>query len=267
MCTAATYKTKDFYFGRTLDYEFSYGEEIVVMPRRFPLDFRFLGKSEEHYAIIGMAHVADDYPMFYDAVNEKGLAMAGLNFVGNAVYREPIAETETDAAHNRAAEGAGTTNLQGEEKPRRVKNVAQFEFISYLLSRCASIAEVRAELADLNLTGTPYSEHFPPAQLHWIIADKDETITVESVAEGLKIYDNPAGVLTNNPPFDLQMFHLNNYRQLSPQQPENRFAPQLPLETYSRGMGAIGLPGDLSSMSRFVRVAFTRAHPKPHAPA
>ena len=125
MCTAATYKTKDFYFGRTLDYEFSYGEEIVVMPRRFPLDFRFLGKSEEHYAIIGMAHVA---------VNEKGLAMAGLNFVGNAVYREPIAETETDAAHNRAAERAGTTNLQGEEKPRRVKNVAQFEFISYLLS-------------------------------------------------------------------------------------------------------------------------------------
>ena len=81
MCTAATYKTKDFYFGRTLDYEFSYGEEIVVMPRRFPLDFRFLGKSEEHYAIIGMAHVADGYPMFYDAVNEKGLAMAGLNFV------------------------------------------------------------------------------------------------------------------------------------------------------------------------------------------
>ena len=260
MCTAATYKTKDFYFGRTLDYEFSYGEEIVVMPRRFPLDFRFLGKSEEHYAIIGMAHVADGYPMFYDAVNEKGLAMAGLNFVGNAVYREPIAETETDAAHNRAAERAGTTNLQGEEKPRRVKNVAQFEFISYLLSRCASIAEVRAELADLNLTGTPYSEHFPPAQLHWIIADKDETITVESVAAGLKIYDNPAGVLTNNPPFDLQMFHLNNYRQLSPQQPENRFAPQLPLVTYSRGMGAIGLPGDLSSMSRFVRVAFTRAH-------
>ena len=233
MCTAATYKTKDFYFGRTLDYEFSYGEEIVVMPRRFPLDFRFLGKSEEHYAIIGMAHVADGYPMFYDAVNEKGLAMAGLNFVGNAVYAQP--------------------------KPDRT-NIAQFEFIPWLLGRCASVAQARTELSKLNLTGTPYSEHFPPAQLHWIIADKDETITVESVAEGLKIYDNPAGVLTNNPPFDLQMFHLNNYRQLSPQQPENRFAPQLPLVTYSRGMGAIGLPGDLSSMSRFVRVAFTRAH-------
>ena len=116
------------------------------------------------------------------------------------------------------------------------------------------------ELAELNLTGTPYNEHFPPAQLHWIIGDKNETITVESVADGLKIYDNPAGVLTNNPPFELQMFHLNNYMNLSPKQPENNFAPQMPLSSYSRGMGALGLPGDLSSMSRFVRVAFTRAH-------
>ena len=260
MCTAATYRTKDFYFGRTLDYEFSYGEEIVVMPRKFPLEFRFLRKSEAHYAIIGMAHVADGYPLFYDAVNEKGLAMAGLNFVGNAVYREPVCETGGSGASDDVEAPTQTTKPYEDRNARRVKNVAQFEFISYLLSRCASVAEVRAELADLNLTGTPYSEHFPPAQLHWIIADKDEAITVESVAEGLKVYDNPAGVLTNNPPFDLQMFNLNNYLQLSPRQPENRFAPQLPLGTYSRGMGAIGLPGDLSSMSRFVRVAFTRAH-------
>ncbi len=260
MCTAATYKTKDFYFGRTLDYEFSYGEEIVVMPRRLPLEFRFLGKSEAHYAIIGMAHVADGYPLFYDAVNEKGLAMAGLNFVGNAVYREPVSETGDSEASDDTEVPKKTTKPYEDRNARRVKNVAQFEFISYLLSRCASVAEVRTELADLNLTGTPYNAYFPPAQLHWLIADKDEAIAVESVAEGLKVYDNPAGVLTNNPPFDLQMFNLNNYLQLSPRQPENRFAPKLPLGTYSRGMGALGLPGDLSSMSRFVRVAFTRAH-------
>lgn len=243
MCTAATYKTKDFYFGRTLDYEFSYGEQIVILPRKFPIPFRFMGTSEKHYAMIGMAHVADGYPMFYDAINEKGLAMAGLNFVGNAVYREPISDK----------------NLKQEEK-KSVKNVAQFEFISWILSKCSSVQEARKELSDLNLTGTPYNEHFPPAQLHWMIADKDEAITVEAVADGLKIYDNPAGVLTNNPPFELQMFYLNNYMNLSPKQPENSFATDLPLGTYSRGMGAMGLPGDLSSMSRFVRVAFTRAH-------
>ena len=87
MCTAATYQTKDFYFGRTLDYEFSYGDEIVVTPRKFPLDFCHMGKCDAHYGMIGMAHVADGYPLYYDAVNEKGVGMAGLNFVGNAVYQ------------------------------------------------------------------------------------------------------------------------------------------------------------------------------------
>ena len=100
MCTAATYKTKDFYFGRTLDYEFSYGDEIVLTPRAFPLDFRHTARRDTHYAILGMAHVADGYPLYYDAMNEKGLCAAGLNFVGNAVYtavlpgRENIAQFE-----------------------------------------------------------------------------------------------------------------------------------------------------------------------------
>lgn len=88
MCTAATYKTKDFYFGRTLDYEFSYGDDVTVTPRNYVFDFRHEGKLESHYAIVGMAHVADGYPLYYDAVNEKGLGMAGLNFVGNAKYQE-----------------------------------------------------------------------------------------------------------------------------------------------------------------------------------
>ena len=79
MCTAATYKTKGFYFGRTLDYEFSYGEEITVAPRNFPFEFRHTGICQSHYAIIGMAHVANNYPLYYDAMNEKGLCMAGLN--------------------------------------------------------------------------------------------------------------------------------------------------------------------------------------------
>ena len=88
MCTAATYKTADFYFGRTLDYEFSYGDEVTVAPRNFPFSFRHMGQIKSHYAIIGMAHIADGYPLFYDAINEKGLGMAGLNFVGNAAYAD-----------------------------------------------------------------------------------------------------------------------------------------------------------------------------------
>ena len=110
----------------------------------------------------------------------------------------------------------------------------------------------------MNLVATPFSEQLPSAQLHWIIADEKSSITVECMADGLHIYDNPVGVLTNNPPFDQQMFMLNNYMNLSPKQPENKFSKDLDFNAYSRGMGALGLPGDLSSASRFAKVAFTK---------
>ena len=231
MCTAATYKTKDFYFGRTLDYEFSYGDEVTITPRNYPLRFRTKGEMKNHYAMIGMAHVTENYPLYYEAVNEKGLGMAGLNFVGNADYKEKV---------------------DGKD------NVAQFEFIPWILSQCTNVDEAQSLIEKMNLINEPFNEKLPVAQLHWIIADKDRAITVESVKEGIKIYDNPVGVLTNNPPFDKQLFALNNYRHLSTKSTENTFAPGLELEQYSRGMGAIGLPGDLSSQSRFIRVAFTK---------
>lgn len=231
MCTAATYRTDDFYMGRTLDYEFSYGEEITVMPRNFPLSFRHGGGTDRHYAIIGMAHVADGYPMFYDAVNEKGLGMAGLNFAASARYSEPE---------------------DGKQ------NVAQFEFIPWVLSQFASLGQARSAIEKINLVGTTYDSRYPAAKMHWIIADKSGAITVEPTEGGLKIYDNAPGVLTNEPPFDMQLFNLNNYMRLSPKQPENSFSDALDLGTYSRGMGGLGLPGDLSSMSRFVRAAFTK---------
>ena len=231
MCTAATYKTKDFYFGRTLDYEFSYGDEITIAPRNYEFNFRKVKKIESHYAMIGMAHVVGDYPLYYDAINEKGLGIAGLNFVGNAYYNECI---------------------EGKD------NIAQFELIPWILGQCESVKEVRELLKNINITNEPFSEKFPLAQLHWIIADKNEAITVESMKDGLKVYDNPVGVLTNNPPFDKQMFELNKYMNLSPKVPKNNFSDKLDMEYYSRGMGAIGLPGDLSSQSRFVRVSFVK---------
>lgn len=231
MCTAATYQTKDFYFGRTLDYDFSYGDEVTIVPRNYIFHFRNMGVMESHYAMIGMAHVAENYPLYYDAVNEKGLGMAGLNFVGNARYCEPKRDKD---------------------------NVATFEFIPWILGQCQNVKEVKELLPRLNLTGVSFSESLPPAQLHWIISDRENTIVVESVETGIKVYDNPVGVLTNNPPFDEQMFQLNNYMGLSPKAPQNCFSDKLALQVYSRGMGALGLPGDLSSQSRFVRAAFVK---------
>ena len=163
MCTAATYQTKDFYFGRNLDYEFPYGEEVCIVPRSFPIPLRHLPALQTHYAMIGMAHVEDGFPLFYDAVNETGLCIAGLNFVGNAAYAEP-----TD----------GKTN------------VAQFELIEWLLGTCRNLEQARRALAGCNLVGTPFSGKLPTAQLHWLIADETGSIVLESTQDGLHIYEN-----------------------------------------------------------------------------
>ena len=235
MCTAITYKTQDTYFGRNLDLELSYGEEVVITPRNYPFTFRHLAPLTTHFAIIGMATVApfngQPYPLYYDAINEHGLGIAGLNFPGNAVYH-PVTD--------------GRDSL------------AQFELVPWLLGQCRTVADVKSHLTNLNLADTPFSDQFPPAELHWLIADADSAIVVESVADGLKIYDNPIGVLTNNPPFPIQSFRLHDYLNLSATEPTNQFSPALDLQPYCHGLGAHGLPGDLSSGSRFVKAAFTR---------
>lgn len=231
MCTAATYTTKDHYFGRNLDLEFSYNETVTVTPRNYPFQFRKVKALESHYAMIGMAFVVDNYPLYYDATNEKGLSMAGLNFPENADYKQE-------------AEGKD--------------NVTPFEFIPWILGQCATIKEVKELLGRINLININFSEKLPLSPLHWMISDRNESITVESVKEGMKIYDNPVGILTNNPTFDIQIFNLNNYVNITREVPENRFSSAIALDVYSRGMGGIGIPGDLSSSSRFVKAAFTK---------
>ena len=233
MCTAVGLKTEDFYFGRTLDNEFSFGEEIVITPRNFSFRFRFTNEMKSHYAIIGMALVSDDFPLYFDGMNEKGLCVAGLNFVGNACFNN----CDHDAL-----------------------NIAQFEFIPYILGKCATVNEARKEIEKINVTNTPFDNELGVAELHWLIADKNDCITLEITKSGKFIYDNPVGVLTNNPTFPEQMGRLNDYMHLSNKPPKNTFAKGLDLERYSKGMGAMGLPGDLSSTSRFVRVAFGKCN-------
>ena len=233
MCTAVTLSCNDFYFGRTLDLEHTYGEEVVIAPRNFPLNFRHTASFKQHLAIIGIAHVAQGYPLYYDAVNEAGLCMAALNFSGFAKYGKFVAGKH---------------------------NVACFELIPWILAQCNNADDAYCLLQTVQLTDTPFSPEFPNAELHWMIADRHHCITLEWMTEGLSIHDNPVGVLTNNPPFEHQMYYLQNFMQVSSDPPINRLAPGLDLKPFSRGMGGMGLPGDLSSQSRFVRAAFTKFH-------
>lgn len=229
MCTAVIRRARGCCFGRNLDVPASYGEEVLITPRNAPLPFRLLPSLERHHALIGAGLAEEGYPLYFEALNEHGLWLAGLNFPGNAVYRQPVPDRD---------------------------NAAPWELIPWLLGQCASLAEARPFLERLNLTALPFSGRYPLAPLHWMLADREGAVVIEPAAEGLRIYENPVGVLTNNPPFPYHLEHLSHFLHLTREAPENRFAPQIPLSPCSLGVGACGLPGDWSSASRFLRAAF-----------
>ena len=233
MCTAISVTVKDNYFGRNLDYEHTFGEKITITPRNYKFQFTKGEVINNHYAMIGMALPLNNYPLYFDASNEMGLSMAGLNFPENACYNAEV---------------------NGKE------NVASYEFIPWVLTQCKNVDEAEKMISDINITDKAFSKGLTPTPLHWIIADKERAITVEQTKAGLEIYKNDLGVLTNSPAFDMQMTNLCNYMNITSNQPQNRFCHKTDLKIYSRGMGAIGLPGDLSSMSRFVRASFVKCN-------
>lgn len=234
MCTSILYNSNEHYFGRNLDYEIAYGQKIVITPRNYEFDFHDLPSQKSHYAIIGVSVVADEYPLYCDAINEKGLGAAGLNFAGAGQYF-PV------------------------EKGK--KNITSYELIAYLLSNYETVAEVKKGLTNANISDISFSEKFPVAVLHWIVADKTgKSIVIESSNKGLSIYDNPVNVLTNNPAFPSHLINLSNYADISPIQPTNFLAPKVELNMYSRGLGTHHLPGGMDSASRFVKATFALAH-------
>ena len=231
MCTCIDFTTKDHYFGRTLDLEYRFDEKVVITPRNYCFALKNGTTIRTRYAMIGMASVIENYPLYAEATNEKGLSIAGLNFPGNACFFP-------------------------EDKSRF--NLTPYELFPYFLGLYSTVADLREILPDLNITDIPLSEDIPLAELHWMISDGTECIILEQMEDGLKIYDNPVGILTNNPPFSYHLANLNNYMNLTPCCPENRFSDKLNLQQYGMGMGAIGLPGDSSPSSRFVKASFTK---------
>lgn len=231
MCTSISFLSKDHYFGRTLDLEYSYNEKVVITPRNFSFEFRYQKPVNSHFAMIGMATVIDDYPLYYEATNEKGLSMSALNFPDKTVYK--------DFDHQK-------------------NNICPFELIPWVLSKCESVEESKKLLYNTNVISADFNDDLKSTPLHFMISDRDSSITIECIENGLEIYYNPVHTLTNNPEFPIQIFNLNNYISLTREEPETRFAEGFDFSKYSRGMGALGLPGDNSSMSRFVRTVFTR---------
>lgn len=233
MCTAISDTQNMHLFGRTLDLEYSYGESTVLTPRAFELRFSELCAPREHLALLGTAHVCDGVPLYYDAVNESGLAAAALNFPLEAVYNPPRV-----GAHN----------------------VASFELIPWILSQCEDLRDAVRLLQNANVTDKSFSPAMPATPLHWLIADKSGCIAVEPTERGLEVHNDPFGVLTNSPRFSRHVSNLARYAHCSPSAPKNNICPQADISCFPRGTGAVGLPGDLSSESRFIRAVFCKSH-------
>jgi choloylglycine hydrolase len=233
MCTAIFDNKHGSFFGRTLDLECSYGEKIMRVARGESLNFIHEGVRTCKHALLGMAYDTGSQPLFYDAVNDKGLSAAALNFPLYASYRD---------------------------KENKKLNLASFEVILYILSQCDSVIEAKDILKNAIITNDDFSPMLKSTPLHWMIADRAKCIVAESVSDGLKIYDNPFGVMTNSPPFPYHTARLCELSYLSPEPQKNHILPDLDLTPYSRGLGSFGLPGDYSSSSRFVRALLAKEH-------
>ncbi len=220
-------------FGRTLDFECGFGEKVVAMPRGYRFPFPGGYSPTRRYALLGTALSIEGVPLYFDAVNEVGLAMAGLHFPGYAVYR-PGGEGKYD--------------------------IPSFALIPWILGQCGTVKEAAALLEKTNVTDDAFSPDLPTTPLHWMIAGRQRAVTVEAVKEGVMIYENRFGVMTNNPPFPYHETHLADYLGLDAATPENRLCAAQPITPYSRGLGGMGLPGDYSSASRFVRAVFVKSH-------
>lgn len=234
MCTALTFVKETLFFGRNMDIDYDFGQQIAVMPREYPLKTKKAGILLSHYATVGTARVEDGYPLYAEACNEKGLCMAGLNFPFNAVYAEKAEKDKTA--------------------------LAPYELIPYVLGRCADLEEAKELLKNTEIVAERFKAELPLAPLHWIVADKTGSVVAERTADGLSVYDNPFGVLTNNPPFPEQVRNAEQISKFSVSNPKDAFSSDKSISGFCEGAGATGLPGDFSSPSRFVKAAFCLRH-------
>ncbi len=230
MCTCLAMQGKGLLFGRNMDIEYSFGERVVLRPRGFRQEYKRAERCEKAYAMVGMAALESGVPLYAEACNEKGLCMASLNFPGNAYYFPSGKNGEIE--------------------------LAPYELIPFILERCETVLQAEMLLKKVCVVAVPFREGLPLAPLHWMIADERDCLVAEPMRSGLQIYKNPVRVLTNNPPFPYHRERLNDFLNLKADYPENTMAKELQLAPNSQGMGGIGLPGDASSSSRFVRAAF-----------
>lgn len=237
MCTAIRFNDDggNFFFGRNLDWTTRYGEKVVIAPRGYEFDSAFLGRQTLNKgAIIGMAVIEENEPLYFDAANESGLAVAGLNFPGYAAF---------------------------EPAPKENKlNLAAYEFPLYLLANFGSLEELRPALENMAIVARPVNEKYPVAQLHYMVADRTGSLVLEYTNRGLEIYENDIDVLTNQPGYNWHRENLRNYLNLFPNFPRLVTWGNAKMSAFGTGGLLSGLPGGYAPSDRFVRAAYFNSH-------
>lgn len=228
MCTSIAMRGNSLLFGRNMDIDYSFDECVIITPRSFPLSFKSSAALEKHYAFIGAGAVSDNFPLYAEGMNENGLCAAALKFAGYAYYSDKKAEGKI--------------------------NLAPYEIIPYILGRCRNLSEAKTILSEINIIDTPFSEGMPLSPLHFHIADNSGSLVLESTREKINVYDNPANILTNNPLLPFHLLNIAQYKRLT-----NTF-PNIEPKPFGLGFGAIGLPGDFSPASRFIKADFLLSH-------
>ena len=239
-CTGITIKPKDgsVIFARTLEFASDLHSEIIVIPR----GKEFVGTApgdkpglrwKTKYATVGAN--AFGLPVVVDGINEQGLHVGLFYFPGFAKYQSV------------KPEDAG-------------KALAPWEIATYLLGSCSNIQET-ADAAKSVLVGEVVQKNMgfvPP--VHFIVTDASgKSVVVEYVSGELKIHANPLGVMSNAPTFDWHMTNLSNYVLMSPNNIEKIDLGGKEIKSLGQGSGMLGLPGDFTPPSRFVRaVAFSK---------
>ena len=233
MCTSIFYQNKqlDYFLARTMDFSLPLDGKPIFIPKNYAFYQEYPAKSfETTYSFIGAGCYAKEY-LFADGLNEHGLGVASLYFSDDASY---VTRKET-----------------GKD------GVAPYDLVAFLLGTCASVQEVREKLDHVSLISEKNQllDVVPP--LHWIVADSEgECIVVEPIQSGIKIYDNPVGVMTNSPSFPWHLTNLNQYAHLSNTNNKVCTYQRFIAKGNGAGGGALGLPGDYTSISRFIRAAF-----------
>jgi choloylglycine hydrolase len=235
-CTGIQLKAKDgsLVHGRTLEFGIQVDTSIIVIPRGYAFEGTTPHgkglKYQAKYAAVGA--MAFDNPAIMDGINEKGLSVGTFYFPGFASYPEMTSENQSKA-------------------------VSPVEFSNWLVTNFATVDEVKSGLANIVIAPTiSKSWGTMPPPFHYIVYDKQgQCLVIEPLNGKLVTYDNKLGTFTNSPQFDWHMTNVRNYINLTPENPKPLKINGLEFSSFGQGGGMVGLPGDFTPPSRFVRAA------------